>query len=142
MWHRHDSTALPKIVLDYEGYAHPQSWDKLVNYVVSQKEEQVKVKTYIHGNRKKNMIHFHYLFSCHSLKYLDLSLRKYFGWSIRLLESLDLPILVKWHHSKYVTFNSSGNGYAKPFLNCTKLSNLVIDNCALLNGKILMCIWW
>ncbi|KAJ1431165.1 Leucine-rich repeat domain superfamily [Sesbania bispinosa] len=98
--------------------------------------EQFKFDAFIDGHHQKYIMFFSCESPCHSLKYLNLSLRKAMR-TIVLPKSLNFPQLTECH-LKGVTFPSSDeNGYAEPFSTCKKLNTLAIDDCALYDAQTL-----
>jgi len=124
---REKSSVLRNIEVDHHGYVPYKLLRKMINYAVKKKVEKFKVGTYLR-HRESNMLLFRSIFSLHSLKFLDLSFYSY-GWDVKLPETIDLPELANCC-LRHVTFTlADGNDYARPFLECKKLSTLVIDDC-------------
>ncbi|KAJ1412733.1 F-box-like domain superfamily [Sesbania bispinosa] len=134
--HRDDYSPLHNIAFKHGGYIHPQYFVKLLSYAASHNMEQFKFDAFIDGHHQKYILFFTSEFSCHSLKYLNLTLREA-KRTIVLPKSLNFPQLTECH-LKGVTFPSSDeNGYAEPFSTCKKLNTLAIDDCALYDAQTL-----
>ncbi|KAJ1431164.1 F-box-like domain superfamily [Sesbania bispinosa] len=134
--HRDNSSPLHNIAFKHGGYIQPQYFAKLLSYAASHKMEQFKFDAFIDGRHQKYIMFFNCESPCHSLKYLNLSLREAMR-TIVLPKSLNFPQLTECH-LKGVTFPSSDeNGYAEPFSTCKKLNTLAIDDCALYDAQTL-----
>ncbi|XP_058741588.1 uncharacterized protein LOC131613969 [Vicia villosa] len=74
-----------------------------------------------------------FMFSCQSIKYLNLSLSTTIGRMI-LTQSLDLPELTYCHLKEVRFLGNNINGCVDPFSSCKKLTTLILESCKIL-GK-------
>ncbi|KAK7315124.1 hypothetical protein VNO77_33656 [Canavalia gladiata] len=135
LFHRDDSIPLYNVDIEHKRYLHSQLLGSVVQYAVSHGVEKLRIDVHIRGYIGKILM-FHYsIFSCHSLKYLNISLLASMG-TIIFPPILDLPELIECR-LREVVFSSCNHDGAKPFSGCKKLSTLVIDNCTLYNSDTL-----
>ncbi|KAK7315138.1 hypothetical protein VNO77_33670 [Canavalia gladiata] len=135
LFNRDEFSPLYNVDMEHRRYLHSQILGKLVKYAISHGVEKLRVDVSIRGYLKRVLMFHHSMFSCYSLKYLDLSLHGSMG-TIVFPTILDLPELIDCR-LKEVAFSSSNNHCAEPFSGCKKLSTLVIDDYILYNAEIL-----
>jgi hypothetical protein len=87
------------------------------------------------------MLLFQSIFSLQTLNCLDPSFsRARSRWIVKLLETIDLPELVRCRLRNVTITLDDDNGCAKPFLKCKKFSTLFIDNFKLIRDDKILCI--
>ncbi|KAK7279688.1 hypothetical protein RJT34_24745 [Clitoria ternatea] len=134
--HRDASTALRYVNVQRNEFIPYRILYKLFKYASSHDVEHLTIDSKSCGNDLQHMLLSSSMFSCHSLKYLNLALHRTSGRAIFPC-TLDLPQLVECHLKDIAFTSCMDNGYADPFSTCEKLRTLTIDGCTLFNAEVL-----